>query len=369
MEDMEEDDVMEQAAKKGRGGDTVMAHLTLGEMVLPAPMVADPEVQQVLGALFQAYGANPNEFTVGDPSNKINPETGEMEFGWLSNPFRQIKKVIGGVAKNPLGAILPVLGTMIPGVGPVLGGALGGAVGGAAGGGGIKDALIGAILGGAGGYMTGGSNFADAAQGLGLGSQAVGPTLSGAPLTGGTGLAGALSGISSGNGGLSSISNLARIGGSLYGAAQEDDAAKKARDAMLAQTDPYNEMGLKAQTQLETNLSEGFNPGDLTSDPGYQFRLKQGQDALNASLAAQGLSESGPALKAAQEYGQNFATNEYGNAYDRWLQQNKQLSGVGAQGLETATSTGNVLGNYYQQEAERKNKRISEILAGLGYGA
>lgn len=402
MEDMEDDDVMEQA-KKGRGGDTVMAHLTLGEMVLPAPMVADPEVQQVLGALFQAYGANPNEFTVGDPANKINPETGEMEFGWLSKIFKKIAPIA-----------LPILGTlMAPGIGTSLGlgatggllsstglglsnaaitglgGALGGAAGGLAGGGGLKGALTGAALGGSGGYITGAGGLAGAAEGLGMGTvglpasgstisslaagQGLGSAASGAlgglGNAGGTGLAGALSGLSSGAGGLLSTPNIARIGGSLYGAAQEDEAAKKAREAMLAQTNPYNEMGLKAQTQLSNNLSEGFNPGDLTSDPGYQFRLKQGQDALNASLAAQGLSESGPALKAAQEYGQNFAANEYSNAYDRWLQQNSQLSGVGSQGLQTAAATGNTMGNYYQQEAERKNKRISEILAGLGYGA
>lgn len=290
---------------------------------------------------------------------------------------------MGKVLKKVAPIALPILGTMIPGVGPVLGGALGGAAGGAIGGGGLKGILSGAALGGAGGYLSGGAggllgNAAGAPLSQVTGNAALqGPTmgsgikgiLSGGLSNAGRIVSNGLTSLTSGGGGGSSLANIARIGGSLYGASQEDEAAKKARNAMLGAVQPYNEMGLQAQTQLSNNLSSGFNPGDLTSDPSYQFRLKQGQDALNATLAAQGMGQSGAAMKAAQDYGQQFASTEYGNAYDRWLQQNNQLAGLGSQGLETASATGNTLGGYQLQQAEAKNRRIAEILQGLGLNA
>lgn len=59
-------------------------------------------------------------------------------------------------------------------------------------------------------------------------------------------------------------------------------------------------------------------PTDITeqNDPGFQARLKLGQQALEASAAAQGTAGGGQ-LQAAENYGQNFASNEYGNVYAR----------------------------------------------------
>lgn len=322
------------------------------------------------------------------------------------NVFKPANKSggFGGILKT----VAPLALSFIPGMQPLAAAAIGAGIG-AAGGGGLK----GALLGGLGGYVgtaglgntlgsigSGISNVTGGALGsLGSGVSKLGSVLSG--FTGGsggglgnllghtagttldkvsgvvgaqgptmgTGLAGALSGgglsaLTSG-GGAAGLGTLARIGGSLYGANQEDEAQKRARDAMLSSIAPYRKMGLAAQEQLFGNLSAGFNPGDLSTDPGYQFRLKQGQDALNASLAAQGMGQSGAAMKAAQEYGQGFAADEYSNAYDRWLSQNQQLSGLGDQGLATAAASGNTLAAYQQQKAEAKNRRISEILSAL----
>ena len=55
----------------------------------------------------------------------------------------------------------------------------------------------------------------------------------------------------------------------------------------------------------------------LNQDPGYQFRMQEGMKAINASAAAKGGLQSGAALKAAQQYGQGLASQEYGNAYAR----------------------------------------------------
>lgn len=77
------------------------------------------------------------------------------------------------------------------------------------------------------------------------------------------------------------------------------------------------------------------NPGDpfevFRNSTGYQFRLGQGMDALNSGYAGAGTLQSGAAMKAAQEYGQNFASNEFGN-YMGYLgnQQGVGLSGASA---------------------------------------
>jgi len=65
--------------------------------------------------------------------------------------------------------------------------------------------------------------------------------------------------------------------------------------------------------QSPTNVTE-------QNDPGFQFRLEQGQKALQASAAARGGLLTGGTAKAINDYAQNSASNEYGNVYNRALQ-------------------------------------------------
>ena len=68
-----------------------------------------------------------------------------------------------------------------------------------------------------------------------------------------------------------------------------------------------------------------FKPPTLTDDPGYNFRLRQGQEALDASAASRGGLGSGAQLKALQNFGQEIGSQEYGAAYGRsWQQQQEQ---------------------------------------------
>lgn len=59
---------------------------------------------------------------------------------------------------------------------------------------------------------------------------------------------------------------------------------------------------------------------DMLKEPGYQFRLGQGQKALEQSAAGRGTLRTGGTLKDILGYGQNFASQEYGNVYNRGLQ-------------------------------------------------
>lgn len=62
-----------------------------------------------------------------------------------------------------------------------------------------------------------------------------------------------------------------------------------------------------------------FGANDYQADPGYAFRLSEGQKALERSAAARGGLISGSALKAASRFSGDLASQEYGNAYNRAL--------------------------------------------------
>jgi hypothetical protein len=85
--------------------------------------------------------------------------------------------------------------------------------------------------------------------------------------------------------------------------------------------EPWRQTGISALGQLdspETQLPAAFTGQvNMLSDPGYQFRLSEGLKALDRQAAARGGLISGSALKAAQRFGQEFASGEYGAAYGR----------------------------------------------------
>ena len=61
-----------------------------------------------------------------------------------------------------------------------------------------------------------------------------------------------------------------------------------------------------------------FGMSDFQADPGYAFRLAEGQKALDRQAAARGGLISGGALAAAQRYGQEMGSQEFTNAYNRY---------------------------------------------------
>lgn len=104
------------------------------------------------------------------------------------------------------------------------------------------------------------------------------------------------------------------------------------------QSIPWYNAGADAISQLQQAINSGsfnmntslinqqtYTPSaftgdiDITQDPSYQFRLQQGVNALDMSAAAKGRLLSGAQDKAITEYGQNLASEEYGNAFNRAL--------------------------------------------------
>jgi hypothetical protein len=110
------------------------------------------------------------------------------------------------------------------------------------------------------------------------------------------------------------------------------------------------------------DLNRRFTIDDFKAnvDPSYEWRKQQGIDALAASGAAAGNYGSGNMGVALQDYGQNLASTEYQNAYNRWNQEQANafnrlatMAGIGqvtatnlgTQGEQAATSIGNSLVN------------------------
>jgi hypothetical protein len=108
---------------------------------------------------------------------------------------------------------------------------------------------------------------------------------------------------------------------------------------------PYREAGVTGQNRLMELLGLGANTGaegygkygrdfgmsDFQADPGYAFRLAEGQKALDRQAAARGGLISGGALKAATRYGQDMGSQEYGNAYNRYqTNRTNQLAPLGS---------------------------------------
>lgn len=64
--------------------------------------------------------------------------------------------------------------------------------------------------------------------------------------------------------------------------------------------------------------AKDFGMADFQQDPGYQWRMQQGQQALERSAAARGGLLSGRAAKDMTNYSQGAASQEYGNAFNRY---------------------------------------------------
>lgn len=122
---------------------------------------------------------------------------------------------------------------------------------------------------------------------------------------------------------------------------------------------PYYDTGTAAEKQYAGALGvpgvPAYDPsGMVKATPGYQFGLSQGNDALNASLSAQGMYGSGPQRQASQKFGQNYGMNYYNQLMS-------QLQGLGQQGQQA----GNQMGNW----AMNTGQGLAALELGMGQNA
>lgn len=114
---------------------------------------------------------------------------------------------------------------------------------------------------------------------------------------------------------------------------------------------PWNKSGLKALAGMEdADFSRDFKMSDFNADPGYEFRMAEGMKALDRSAAARGGVNSGASLKAISRYGQDMASQEYQNAYNRFNSDRNtrfsRLSQIAGLGAGAANQISNAAGSY-----------------------
>jgi hypothetical protein len=173
------------------------------------------------------------------------------------------------------------------------------------------------------------------------------------------------------------ISGGLTLAGGLLGSSAAKDAAQTqanaANQATQLQRDIFNQQQQNALPWLQSGqgavlrLSDMLNPGGALdqqwdqqfvaptgvteqNDPGFQARLQMGQQALERSAAAKGGVLSGGTLKGINRYAQDYASNEYGNVYNR------------------AKDEYNTAYNQFQQGQSNRFNRLAS-LAGLGQTA
>ena len=155
--------------------------------------------------------------------------------------------------------------------------------------------------------------------------------------------------------------NSAKKAAEMQAAAAREQLALQRRmyEETTARNQPWLNTGMGANNRLATLLGTGGNAGDAdygsltrnfsmddylsNKDPGYQFGLDTGMNALNAQNAATGGSQSGAAMKAAQRYGVDYGSTKYNEAYNRYTNNRSNiynmLSGQSSAGQASANNT------------------------------
>lgn len=180
------------------------------------------------------------------------------------------------------------------------------------------------------------------------------------------------------------LSALGGIGGGLLGSS----GAKKQARAMMAainyqkQKDaetqarfvPYQELGKESVNQFQQWRDDPTKNPSAYLDPGYQFRRDQGNIGITNNAAASGMLQSGDTLRALTNYGQDSSSQEYNNAFQRWLQEGQfdanmvgmGQNAAGQQGqlaMEGAGNVGRMTENYNPGASDQI---WGQALAGVG---
>jgi hypothetical protein len=253
--------------------------------------------------------------------------------------------------------------------------------------------------GGAGGLTgLGGGNAGQlAASGAITGGAGTGGTIGGAlggfspvaNMISGVGGAGGVGSAVSGGTGMGWLDTLIDVAPEVIGAYMGHDAAGDAADIQargaeeaIAETRrqydqnredlaPYRQAGSTAIGQLSTGTVDGgdfnrdFTMADFEKDPGYEFRLNEGRRALEGSAAAGSGIFNGGVGRRLERYGQDYASGEFSNAYNRFNNDRNTrfnrlaaIAGVG----QTATNTGVNAG-------ESSSRAVSDSIIGAANAA
>jgi hypothetical protein len=150
----------------------------------------------------------------------------------------------------------------------------------------------------------------------------------------------------------------------------------------VARQKPFYDVGVNALPELvEASKYQPFTMDKFQADPGYAFRLGEGTKALERSAAARGGLLSGGTGKALQRFGQEFGSQEYTNAFNRYQAERQARLGplqsltgmgqttaqqLGGAGQNMATNVGNNMGSAAAARASGYVGTANALTGGLG---
>lgn len=151
-----------------------------------------------------------------------------------------------------------------------------------------------------------------------------------------------------------------------------------------ARQEPFYQAGLSALPDYVTgirgteedrkagragSLVRPFAMSDYQADPGYGFRMSEGMKALDRSAASRGNLLSGSTLKGAERFGQDMASQEYNNAYNRYVgnQATQRNALAGLTGFAPTASSAMQAGDTaYGSNAANLASNTANAMAGAG---
>jgi len=154
-----------------------------------------------------------------------------------------------------------------------------------------------------------------------------------------------------------------------------DQAAQVQRDIFERQTElqePFRQAGITSQNELLRLLGLGgeagtpgygsigapFTAEQMQADPGYAFRLAEGEKALGRMQAARGQYLGGGAIRAGARYGQEMGSQEYMNAFNRA----QALMGTRLGALGSLYGAGQAAAQQVGQQAGQMGTNVSNLL-------
>ena len=146
-----------------------------------------------------------------------------------------------------------------------------------------------------------------------------------------------------------------------------------------ADQQPWLDAGRGALSQLAAgtgaggNLIKPFSLADFAADPGYDFRVNEGEKAIQRAASGRGGLYSGATLKALARFNQDTASGEYNNAYNRYntnqSNQFNRLASIAGLGQTATGQVGQAGQNAYGTIASagvNASNNISQNLMGAG---
>lgn len=152
------------------------------------------------------------------------------------------------------------------------------------------------------------------------------------------------------------------------------EAQERMFERQVALQEPFRQVGVNALPELvAASKYEPFTAAKFQADPGYAFRMKEGLRALDRSAAARGGLLSGNQLRGITEYGQELASQEFTNAFNRYqaeraarLQPLQSLAGMSQSSANTLTGAAGQLGANIGSTYSQLGQNIGANLIGAG---